>query len=344
MRTLLVRPVPVPAVPYRRGAARSPARAFAETTPTTLPSTTVAAAGPGPIRQLRRQRQGAARWTAERLTLTPCRRRTVGSFFRYRAPPTRTWVAHCSSTITCGSARVTTATQSAPGAAGRGGRHRTHPHVRLHHNGDALIAGVGRETPLPGEPLRGVHRKSTTVRRPAATRRREPVAQMGLVLETIHYALAERTTGEPWRTRSSTASAPTAGGRRRHGHAAHAGRPRTGRLRRSVESDDPDRVLGIQRRYAEAGSDCLITNTFGGSRIMLRRHGNADGVAGSTRPRSRSRARHSATARLRSRRCRPVRWPPDRTATSPRPKSATPSASRPRPWLKPAPTPSSSRQ
>src|SRR5215207_5417801 len=40
----------------------------------------------------------------------------------------------------------------------------------------------------------------------------------------------------------------------------------------------PDRVLKIQRRYADAGSDCIITNTFGGSRIMLRRHGNADDV------------------------------------------------------------------
>jgi len=41
----------------------------------------------------------------------------------------------------------------------------------------------------------------------------------------------------------------------------------------------PDRVLAIQRRYAEAGSDCIITNTFGGSRIMLNRHGEADQVA-----------------------------------------------------------------
>lgn len=40
----------------------------------------------------------------------------------------------------------------------------------------------------------------------------------------------------------------------------------------------PDRVLAIQRRYAEAGSDCILTNTFGGSRIMLNRHGNADKV------------------------------------------------------------------
>ena len=40
----------------------------------------------------------------------------------------------------------------------------------------------------------------------------------------------------------------------------------------------PARVLEIQRRYADAGSDCIITNTFGGSRIMLNRHGNADNV------------------------------------------------------------------
>lgn len=36
----------------------------------------------------------------------------------------------------------------------------------------------------------------------------------------------------------------------------------------------PERVLAIQRRYADAGADCIITNTFGGSRIMLRRHGH----------------------------------------------------------------------
>ena len=39
--------------------------------------------------------------------------------------------------------------------------------------------------------------------------------------------------------------------------------------------DHPERVAAIQRRYVEAGSDCLITNTFGGSRIMLARHGEA---------------------------------------------------------------------
>jgi 5-methyltetrahydrofolate--homocysteine methyltransferase len=38
----------------------------------------------------------------------------------------------------------------------------------------------------------------------------------------------------------------------------------------------PDRVLKIQRKYVEAGADCLITNTFGGSRLMLKRHGHVD--------------------------------------------------------------------
>src|SRR5438045_8421053 len=46
---------------------------------------------------------------------------------------------------------------------------------------------------------------------------------------------------------------------------------------------EPERVLGIQRRYAEAGSDCLLTNTFGGSRIMLNRHGQRDNVTANNR-------------------------------------------------------------
>jgi 5-methyltetrahydrofolate--homocysteine methyltransferase len=43
--------------------------------------------------------------------------------------------------------------------------------------------------------------------------------------------------------------------------------------------DHPDRVLAIQRGYVEAGSDCLITNTFGASRIMLARHEEAERTA-----------------------------------------------------------------
>ena len=40
----------------------------------------------------------------------------------------------------------------------------------------------------------------------------------------------------------------------------------------------PERVLAIQQRYAAAGTDCLISNTFGASPIMLKRHGVAKDV------------------------------------------------------------------
>ena len=40
-----------------------------------------------------------------------------------------------------------------------------------------------------------------------------------------------------------------------------------------------DRLLAIQRAYVEAGSDCLLTNTFGGCRIMLDRHDHGGKVA-----------------------------------------------------------------
>jgi 5-methyltetrahydrofolate--homocysteine methyltransferase len=43
--------------------------------------------------------------------------------------------------------------------------------------------------------------------------------------------------------------------------------------------DHPDRILKIQRAYAEAGSDLILTNTFGASRIMLNRHGEAERTA-----------------------------------------------------------------
>ncbi len=42
--------------------------------------------------------------------------------------------------------------------------------------------------------------------------------------------------------------------------------------------DRPERVLAIHRAYVEAGADCITTNTFGASRIMLERHGHGDDV------------------------------------------------------------------
>lgn len=40
----------------------------------------------------------------------------------------------------------------------------------------------------------------------------------------------------------------------------------------------PERILAIHRAYVLAGADCLTTNTFGGSRVMLERHGHGDQV------------------------------------------------------------------
>jgi 5-methyltetrahydrofolate--homocysteine methyltransferase len=45
----------------------------------------------------------------------------------------------------------------------------------------------------------------------------------------------------------------------------------------------PERVLAIQARYAEAGADCLITNTFGGNGLMLTRHHHVEDLAGINR-------------------------------------------------------------
>lgn len=43
--------------------------------------------------------------------------------------------------------------------------------------------------------------------------------------------------------------------------------------------DAPEKVLAIQKAYVDAGSDCITTNTFGGSRIMLERHDDGSRVA-----------------------------------------------------------------
>ena len=43
--------------------------------------------------------------------------------------------------------------------------------------------------------------------------------------------------------------------------------------------DHPDRLLSIQRAYVDAGSDCLLSNTFGGCRVMLERHDHGEDVA-----------------------------------------------------------------
>ncbi|MBX7246763.1 MAG: homocysteine S-methyltransferase family protein [Candidatus Sumerlaeaceae bacterium] len=41
-------------------------------------------------------------------------------------------------------------------------------------------------------------------------------------------------------------------------------------------ADEPDRVKAIQQRYADAGSDIIITNTFGANRSRLSLHGHEE--------------------------------------------------------------------
>lgn len=43
--------------------------------------------------------------------------------------------------------------------------------------------------------------------------------------------------------------------------------------------DSPERVTELHRRYRNAGADLLTTNSFGGSRLVLERHGLADRTA-----------------------------------------------------------------
>src|SRR5829696_8699488 len=43
--------------------------------------------------------------------------------------------------------------------------------------------------------------------------------------------------------------------------------------------DRPDEVLDIHRRDLRAGSDAVLTNTFGANRLSLRRLGRSDQVA-----------------------------------------------------------------
>lgn len=46
----------------------------------------------------------------------------------------------------------------------------------------------------------------------------------------------------------------------------------------SLNADDPDRVLEIHRAFVEAGSDVILTNTFGGNRFRLGAQGLVDRV------------------------------------------------------------------
>jgi 5-methyltetrahydrofolate--homocysteine methyltransferase len=56
-----------------------------------------------------------------------------------------------------------------------------------------------------------------------------------------------------------------------------------GRCNEYLNIESPDVVISVHRAYLEAGSDAVLTNTFGANKYALSRHGLGDKVAGTNR-------------------------------------------------------------
>ena len=115
-----------------------------------------------------------------------------------------------------------------------------------------LMAAIANEQPLAGRPL---HEVLTWTRPPfAAGCYCEPEARehKWACAETIQYALDERTIADVIKSRSVK--------RWRDGYAVDVRRTRTRKLRRGMEFDASRARARHSRRYAEAGSDCILTN------------------------------------------------------------------------------------
>ena len=186
-------------VPYRRGALRSTARAFDEPIPD---DTAVDDAIPPPVLDPSAaytvNAKALRRWAAERLTLTRRDDGSIDALFRYEGTtctnmgrPLR--FEYHVELGPRGDGYPIRAQRCRPAADDTG-----HTHMCGYISvGDDLIAAVGRDAPLAGEPLSAVIGWTRPVSSAGcycddASR----VHKWGLVLETIHYALAERTTGE----------------------------------------------------------------------------------------------------------------------------------------------------
>ena len=189
--------------PYRRGAPRSMARAFDEPA---YDDAVDASAGDAieqppaldPSAAYTVNRKALRRWAAERLTLTPRGDGSVDALFRYEG----TTCTNMGRPLRFdyhvqlgprGDGYPIRAQRCRPAADDTG-----HTHMCGYISvGDDLIEAVARDTPLAGEPLRSVIGWTRPVSAAGcycddASR----IHKWGLVLETIHYALAERTTGD----------------------------------------------------------------------------------------------------------------------------------------------------
>ena len=175
---------------------------------------------------------------------------------------------------------------------------------QYHRQRRPLMAAIDSEKPLHGTAARmpcshgGARQSRAGCYCDPASREHK----WGLVLETIHYALAQKEMSQDAGAmmkkllQEAMPEHPLLGDGAMGTQLMFAGLEQ-GNCGEAWNLTHPERVLAIQRRYAEAGSDCILTNTFGGSRIMLNRHGQrGQRQWRSTRPAWRSRARHSAAA------------------------------------------------
>ena len=188
--------------PYRRGALRSTARGFDEPARDEAADAAIADAIETPVLDRSAaytvNRKALRRWAAERLTLTRRDDGSVDALFRYEGTtctnmgrPLR--FEYHVELGPRGDGYPIRAQRCRPAADDTG-----HTYMCGYISvGDDLIEAVARDTPLAGEPLRSVIGWTRPVSAAGcycddACR----IHKWGLVLETIHYALAERTTGE----------------------------------------------------------------------------------------------------------------------------------------------------
>ena len=187
--------------PYRRGAPRSMARAFDEPAYDEAGDAS-AAIEPAPILDPSAaytvNRKALRRWAAERLTLTRRDDGSIDALFRYEGTTCTNMgrPLHFDYHVHLGPRGdgYPIRTQRCRPAADDTGHTHMCGYISV---GDDLIDAVGRDAPLAGEPLGAVIGWTRPVSSAGcycddASR----VHKWGLVLETIHYALAERTTGE----------------------------------------------------------------------------------------------------------------------------------------------------
>ncbi len=149
-------------------------------------------------------------------------------------------------------------------------------------NPERMMTAIEREKPLARATVEcGVVLATRSLRRWLLLRIPSRDHKWGLVLETIHYALVQMELAQDAEPSMKKLLQDAMRERPMLSDGAMGTQLMIAGLEQGNCGEEwnlthPERVLAIQRRYAEAGSECILTNTFGGSRIMLNRHPKAD--------------------------------------------------------------------